>query len=62
MSFFPGKNNFVSSLPGNGAKNMLFLSLYLRLQSIMSRHPKNKESLKYEKKINSLGKESMADF
>jgi hypothetical protein len=31
MSFFPGKNNFVSSFPDNGAKKMLFQSLYLRL-------------------------------
>jgi hypothetical protein len=29
MSFFPGKR-FVSSFPDNGAKKMLFLSLYFK--------------------------------
>ena len=29
MSFFPG-NRFVSSFPDNGAKKMLFLSLYFK--------------------------------
>jgi hypothetical protein len=29
MSFFPGKN-FVTSFPDNGAKKMLFLSLYFK--------------------------------
>jgi len=31
MSFFPGKDNFVSSLPDNCTKKMLFQSLYLSL-------------------------------
>jgi hypothetical protein len=37
---FPREKDFVTSVPGNGARKMLFLSLYLRLKSTVSRHPK----------------------
>jgi hypothetical protein len=44
MSFFPGKR-FVSSFPDNGAKKMLFLSLYFK-------------ALKYTVKASDTSKES----
>jgi hypothetical protein len=37
---FPMENDSVTSVPGNGAKKMLFQSMYLRITSTVSRHLK----------------------
>ena len=39
LSFSQGKD-FITLVPGNGARKMLFLSLYIRLKSTLSMHPK----------------------
>ena len=46
---FPREKDFVTSVPGNGAKKMLFQSLYLRLRSTVSRHPKVGKGWRREK-------------
>jgi hypothetical protein len=54
-----GESDYDSPIPGNGARKMLFQSLYLRLQSIESRHPE--EGKRYGKE-KTTGRETMVDF
>jgi hypothetical protein len=58
---FPREKDFVTSVPGNGARKMLFQSLYLRLRSTVSRHPKVGKGWRREKRQPSA-KETREDF
>jgi hypothetical protein len=58
---FPREKDFVTSVPGNGARKMLFQSLYLRLRSTVSRHPKVGKRWRREKRQPSA-KETKEDF
>jgi hypothetical protein len=58
---FPREKDFVTSVPGNGARKMLFQNLYLRLRSTVSRHPKVSKRWRSEKRP-PLAKETREDF
>jgi hypothetical protein len=58
---FPREKDFVTSVPDNGARKMLFQSLYLRLRSTVSRHPKVGKGWRREKHQPSA-KETKEDF
>jgi hypothetical protein len=58
---FPREKGFVTSVPDNGARKMLFQSLYLRLISTMSRHPEVGKRWRREKRQPSA-KETREDF
>jgi hypothetical protein len=58
---FPREKDFVTSVPDNSARKMLFQSLYLRLRSTLSRHSKVGKIWKREKCQPST-KETKEDF
>jgi hypothetical protein len=58
---FPREKDFITSVPDNDARKMLFQSMYLRLRSTVSRHLKVCKGWRREKRQPST-KETKEDF